>query len=140
MQTFLPYEEFERSAQVLDRLRLGKQRVEVIQLLRACLENSGWKNHPATKMWKNYESGLVEYGLIICQEWQKRGYKDSCLKKIMDIQYQYNLYSTARPKWLGNKDFHISHQSNLLRKDEEYYRKFFPDTPNNLPYVWPEPI
>lgn len=35
MQTFLPYPNFNESAQVLDRQRLGKQRVEVLQILQA---------------------------------------------------------------------------------------------------------
>jgi len=35
MQTFLPYPDFARCAAVLDPLRLGKQRVEVLQLMRA---------------------------------------------------------------------------------------------------------
>jgi len=34
VRTFLPYPEFDRSAAVLDRARLGKQRVEVLQILR----------------------------------------------------------------------------------------------------------
>ncbi len=35
MQTFLPYPDFARSAAVLDPARLGKQRVETLQILRA---------------------------------------------------------------------------------------------------------
>ena len=35
MQTFLPYADFARCAAVLDPRRLGKQRVEVLQIMRA---------------------------------------------------------------------------------------------------------
>ena len=35
MQTFLPYESFEESASVLDWRRLGKQRVEGMQIINA---------------------------------------------------------------------------------------------------------
>ena len=35
MQTFLPYASFEESAKVLDRQRLGKQRVECLQIFNA---------------------------------------------------------------------------------------------------------
>ena len=35
MQTFLPYSNFYKSAKVLDQKRLGKQRVEVLQLLNS---------------------------------------------------------------------------------------------------------
>ena len=34
MQTFLPYADFSKSAGVLDRMRLGKQRVETLQILQ----------------------------------------------------------------------------------------------------------
>jgi len=36
MQTFLPYADFARCAEVLDPRRLGKQRVEALQIMRAC--------------------------------------------------------------------------------------------------------
>ena len=35
MQTFLPYENFDDSMQSLDNLRLGKQRVEALQIIKA---------------------------------------------------------------------------------------------------------
>ena len=35
MQTFLPYESFAESAKVLDWRRLGKQRVEGMQIIKA---------------------------------------------------------------------------------------------------------
>jgi hypothetical protein len=41
------------------------------------------------------------------------------------------------PKWLGNESFHLSHQSNLLRKNPDHYSQFFMGIPNDLPYVWP---
>ena len=39
MQTFLPYKSFERSVQVLDNKRLGKQRVEAFQILNVLQNN-----------------------------------------------------------------------------------------------------
>lgn len=59
MQTFLPYADFARSAQVLDRARLGKQRVETKQIMLALTtEYYGWKYHPVTLMWSG-RPGLV---------------------------------------------------------------------------------
>ena len=56
MQTFLPYDDFVLSLDCLDYRRLGKQRVEAMQLLNAMKrEKGGWINHPATKMWRGYE-------------------------------------------------------------------------------------
>ena len=59
MQTFLPYESFAESAKVLDWRRLGKQRVEGMQIIKAITGEKrldgkpykGWINHPASVMW-----------------------------------------------------------------------------------------
>lgn len=67
MQTFLPYADFKQSAEVLDKQRLGKQRVEAYQILRALLGiTNGWIHHPATKMWRGYERALAEYAMAMC--------------------------------------------------------------------------
>jgi hypothetical protein len=48
VQTFLPYADFRRSAEVLDPKRLGKQRVECLQVLRGLtVPTYGWRHHPA---------------------------------------------------------------------------------------------
>lgn len=142
MQTFLPYPDFAESARVLDRQRLGKQRVEVLQLLRALLvPGSGWANHPAAKMWRGLEAWLAEYGLVVCREWIRRGYKDTCRTKIHAICSEYDLVpfedGSNGPSWIGDPAFHASHRSNLLRKDPVHYGRFGWTEPNDLPYVWP---
>lgn len=200
MQTFLPYPNFIGSAKVLDSKRLGKQRVENLQIMQALLgkrvgnthylvpsgafetkyfdkddneialsdldvfdswreqkvpiqhltprpksewtiedyESKGWTSHPAVLMWRGYEHVLMAYQHAICDEWVSRGYKDTCRDKTAF------LYSQARgepagdiPPWIGDDDFHLSHQSNLLRKQPKYYSQFFPNVPDDLPYVWP---
>lgn len=142
MQTFLPYADFAKSAECLDNKRLGKQRVEVLQLLKAIHgETKGWVNHPCTKMWRLNTNALVEYGNAICSEWRYRGYKDTCLDKIIKYYYTPSLIhsiSSFYPDWFGNEVFHASHRSNLLRKNPEYYGKFGWSEPNDLPYIWPE--
>lgn len=137
MQTFLPYRDFRRSAEVLDPLRLGKQRVEAYQILRTLLnESNGWRNHPAVQMWKGYELALSQYALAVCDEWQKRGYKDSVRDKVENLCVKWGVLKIATPPFLGNEEFHRSHQSNLLRKDPEHYSQFGWEVPDNLPYVW----
>jgi hypothetical protein len=138
VQTFLPYREFHQTARVLDARRLGKQRVETLQILNALSrENYGWQNHPAVKMWRGHEQMLAEYGLSICVEWKERGYKDTCYEKIGDLLCAFPSSTLTEPPWLSNIDLHISHRSNLVRKDPEYYKKFWPDIDGDLPYVWP---
>lgn len=140
MQTFLPYADFAESAAVLDYRRLGKQRVEVKQLLLALgvpvgehtPKQSSWTNHPAAKMWRGFENCLADYGACICREWRARGYSDTLLP-----QFEALASAPLPPSWLGNVEFHLSHQSNLKRKDPVFYSRF--DVPPTLPYVWPVP-
>ncbi len=137
MQTFLPYSDFRESAKVLDTKRLGKQRVEVLQLLNSFHKPNykGWKNHPAREMWRGYENGLVEYGLVICEVWKERGYKDTCYDKMN--AHRDTSKPTSFPSWIGREDIHLSHKSKLIQKDSNFYKPFWPDVPDNLEYVWP---
>lgn len=137
MQTFLPYSNYKQSAQHLDMRRLGKQRVETLQILNA-LSNPeyGWQSHPAVKMWKNYELELVQYGLDICEEWINRGYKDTCYQKILDKQQFFT--STLKPSWLGLDVFHQSHRAALYRKAPDLYpTEWEKDLELSPEYWWP---
>ncbi len=124
---------------MLDSKRLGKQRIEVLQILRVLAgESRGWQNHPAVRMWRGYEEALAHYGLEVCGEWTRRGYIDNTSVKIREISKRLEDGSTpCNPPWLGNRSFHRSHQSNLVRKNAVYYRRYFPDVRDDLPYVWP---
>ena len=134
MQTFLPLADFAASVQALDRQRLGKQRVEAIQILRTLQGKSkGWANHPAVRMWQGYEPALARYGLATCDEWLRRGYVDNCRAEFAGVSQDNHRV----PRWFGNEDFHRSHQSNLVRKFPAHYGPMFPDVPDDLPYVWP---
>ena len=84
MQTFLPYASFEASARALDPKRLGKQRVEVIQIVRALtVPGYAWSQHPAVLMWKGYEEALGRYGLTMCEIWGELGFGDTCAMTIV---------------------------------------------------------
>ena len=133
MQTFLPYADFVASAACLDDKRLGKQRVEVLQILKALTTGSGWIHHPATKMWKGYEHALALYGLTVCDEYINRGFRDTVQYKL--LEFTSATEDIPMPPWFGHSEFHVSHQSNLKRKDPVYYAKFA--CLNNLPYCWP---
>jgi len=140
MQTFLPYADFKQSAAVLDRQRLGKQRVENLQIMKALLDPSyGWQNHPAVNMWRDHILSLMDYQVAICNEWTGRGYKDTCLEKSFALINEYKpTYRIGRPSWIGNEQFHISHRSNLLRKFPEHYGPLFePNLSANIEYYWP---
>lgn len=149
MQTFLPYPSFTESAMVLDVKRLGKQRVETIQVLRALtVPDYGWRHHPAAAMWAGYEEAVVRYGLDMCSVWVGQGRADTCATTLVadlnqaihmaKVRTQEHLAADGElPPWLGDPAFHRSHQSALVRKDPEFYGPHFPDVEDGLPYIWP---
>jgi hypothetical protein len=137
MQTFLPYPCFYESLKVLDNKRLGKQRLEAMQLVNSTLKLAadpnakvGWANHPARTMWRGYLDALKMYHNLAIQEWIIRGFKNTM--KLYELPETITL-----PHWVGRKDVHASHRSNLLRKDPIWYGNFGWTEPNNLEYVWP---
>ncbi|OLT18512.1 cytoplasmic protein [Actinomadura sp. CNU-125] len=151
MQTFLPYANFAATARILDPRRLGKQRVEALQVLRGLtVPGYGWRHHPAVRMWTGYEEALVRYGLEICRQWCSLGHRDTCATSLTSEltnatgvhrpRSQESLTDAgALPSWLGDPALHLSHRSALIRKDPGFYEPLFPDVPADLPYVWPRP-
>ncbi|TNM69446.1 hypothetical protein FHN55_03850 [Streptomyces sp. NP160] len=146
MQTFLPFPGFAESAAVLDAPRLGKQRVEVLQVLRALeLPEYGWSSHPVVAMWRGRTPALVCYGLACVREWTSRGHADSTAAQIAEFapdaagSSQEELAASAQlPSWLGLEPLHRSHRSNLLRKDPGFYGgRFEAGLQDDLEYVWP---
>jgi hypothetical protein len=130
MQTFLPYPNFRKSMSVLDYRRLGKQRVEAYQILRALEGKSkGWTNHPATRMWRGYEPALVHYMQCAIDEWTARGYNNTMAVTTVG--------PLILPPWVGDDRIHSSHRSNLIRKDPVHYGSFGWSEDSSIPYYWP---
>lgn len=144
MQTFLPYPDFRQSAAALDTARLGKQRVEALQTLRALvIPGYGWQTHPAIRMWMGHVPALTMYGLAMVDEWTERGHPDNTRENIMEFapQAAHPGYAAKipMPPWLGDPDFHLSHRSKLVRKDPKFYTSIFTDAIPEMDYLWPEP-
>jgi Pyrimidine dimer DNA glycosylase len=151
MQTFLPVADFAESARLLDSPRLGKQRVETLQVLRALeLPDYGWASHPVVHMWRGRTSGLVAYGLAMVRIWRERGFADSTetligefAPEVVGVPQAELAAAGLLPSWVGDEALHLSHRSNLIAKDPDFYRprftELFGPEPDDLPYVWPEP-
>ena len=142
MQTFLPYADFDKSAQCLDTKRLVKQIVECQQILNALLlpEAKGWKNHPAVTQWKGYEVSLVRYMASVTGAYFKRFPKKRGENKswnyVVNNFYDVVTGSGANPPWLGNEELHASHRANLLRKDPTFYGTFGWTEEPREGYIW----
>jgi len=137
MQTFLPFANFTNSARVLDTQRLGKQRVENLQILSALIFPSyGWQAHPAVNIWRGHGQALLDYHEAICAEWTRRGYKDTCLTKFKALLAGRTFLSDKLPSIIGHEPFHASHRAALLHKNFKHYSTFGWTEIPQLNYVW----
>lgn len=137
MITFLPYAGFHESARALDDKRLGKQRVEARQLMRALEAWLGgavdsrllWS--PACLMWSETPLALAAYCNAMIDEWVRRGFKNTMVRvELSGLAVDY-------PSWLGREDFHASHRAALLAKDPTHYGQFGWTERPRVAYVWP---
>jgi len=156
MQTFLPYSDFKKCAQVLDKRRCFKQVVEASQIID-CLEGKkvGWRNHPAVKMWVGYLPELKHYYNIflnhcievhkikVTKMWYKECYYSYGVKtEQIRVDENHNVihephnyfvdnqipsWERNKPFWLGQEPFHRAMRSRLIEKDPEFYGPKFLD-------------
>lgn len=155
MQTFLPFEDFRRSAACLDPARLGKQRIECL-LVIGHVQGVRWdktsseyvkaleqSNHPTVEQWRKHYPFLFLYTSTIFIEWENRGFSDG-LGSRFRRNFAIGTMDLVKPKWLGDERLHSSHRSVLLGKDYAYYsRAGWHETPakrsanGSWPYFWP---
>jgi ribosomal protein L37AE/L43A len=167
MQTFLPYSHYSLSAKVLDVKRLGKQRVEALQILQV-LSKGKYYCPECKKTVTHFNEHKTGYHCYDCEmplkmtAWYNhpavqmwKGYERGLLLYLQEMcaewvgrGYNDTCWEKAQqivfkngpillPDWIGNETFHKSHQSNLLRKNPEHYGQYFFGVPDDLPYVWP---
>jgi len=131
MQTFLPYADFSKSAACLDNKRLGKQRVEAMQILNILAgRTAAWKHHPAVLMWSGYEKALRQYLRAVVLEWKKAWISEHHSRSSKSD-------ASARANSIGKRKFHSSHRSDLLRKDPQHYGRMSWEADCDLPCYWP---
>ena len=140
MQTFLPYQNYDESAESLDNKRLNKQILESYQILKVLSGQSpsgAWRNHPAVLMWKNAEYSLRAYAKAMITEANSRGIKTDKNEANIDALEALcgAIWGTDKPFWANStgphlKRINITHRANLYRKDPDYYAEFYHDTKN----------
>ena len=111
----------------------------------------GWQGRAAAALADVSAAAPAERSAAINRHravWRELGFQDTCeatmrsdlarAKQVVEVRTQEELAVAGElPGWLGDEALHRSHQSALVRKDPEHYRRFFPDVPDDLPYVWP---
>jgi hypothetical protein len=140
MQTFLPYPDFWQSVRALDNARLGKQRVEAMQILTAIETQGAWKHHPAVLMWRKYTTALKVYHNACLREWERRGF-------VNNMRYFQTPDNIAFPRWLGYEPLHQSHRAMLMYKQKmgdvrgtDYIAMFSGITQYRSEYFWPSRV
>lgn len=153
VNVFLPYADFRKSIECLDKKRLYKQLVECIQLLSVIIQGKkGFANHPVTKMWRNHTKALSYYAQICCDVLKEKYpvFIDSVLrmeerlifdfgginKDCEDREYDPQI---DNPWFVGDSAFHDSHKSSLWHKNPQEYHQF--EQFNTIKsYKWPVPV
>lgn len=147
MQTFVPYADFAESAVVLDNKRLNKQLLEgrqVYSILASNRTTGGWVNHPAVRMWRNYDNALYQYLVAVKDACDDRGISTTKNWDAIQEMYDWNWDrgdSIVMPPWWGDERVHQSHRNNLYVKDPDYYAEFVHDKRvsccESCNYFWP---
>lgn len=147
MQTFVPFPDLAMSAQVLDSKRLNKQLLEgrqIYGILTSGKRTGAWVNHPAVKMWRNYDNALYAYLEAVKDECVVRGIQTQKNWDAITELHEWNWNrgsNTVMPPWWNDERVHESHRNNLYVKDAEYYSQF--STANRIAccdkcnYFWP---
>ena len=147
---------------MLDNQRLNKQALEGWQILMTLLEldpqgnprkPKGWVNHPAVKMWRGYESALLNYIVEMVVEWKNRGYKSTIADKAMatydravELGLLWENGNAEVPHSMNEPVYDAlasSHRVALLAKKYEWYSQFdwAEDrgvAPTQYDYIWIE--
>ncbi|MCX8187189.1 MAG: pyrimidine dimer DNA glycosylase [Nitrososphaeria archaeon] len=134
MQIFRPYIDWRLSAAALDDKRLGKQRVECKQVLKAILRRlnlindgkRGWLNHPIVLMYYNdgraYIQDLVSFFQACVDEWKRREFTSTI--SLDDIKELLEKVESLD----GTPITHVhevEYRRILLIKNPEHYLKVF---------------
>lgn len=131
MQTFMPYSDPVEVARVLDTKRLGAQRREADQILRALATGGAWSRHPATLAWRGHEAALRWYRDCMLAEWLGRSYRMPTGVEM------YSAPEMVMPPWAQSETIQHVHRANLARKDPDRYHTLWPDIMPLDGYLWP---
>jgi hypothetical protein len=146
VQTFLPYPDLRASCVVLDDRRLGKQRVETFQILRALTwPEYAWKNHPAVRMWRGFRAGARrvrpgELPRVDAPRLRRLG-----RRQLVGWTGGSPPSGRALPPWFGLEPLHQSHRSAAAAQGPRALPAAVRgprnvDEPDDLPYLWPPDV
>jgi hypothetical protein len=143
MQTFMPYIHVRESLESIDNQRLNKQILEASQIIQ-CIDDPdrGYQSHPAVRMWRGHILALCNYGAIAADVFAERFCKADdrsvwFARRQTELRSKYPIEQGKYPPWFGCIAVHASHRSRLIVKNPDRYGPEWPDTPEDMPYLWP---
>ena len=150
MQTFMPFDDYQDTADILDNKRLNKQILEgyqILKILSGASPSGAWRNHPAVLMWKRSEHHLSNYIDTLVVEANHRGIRTEKNVSNLNILKEGfgDRWGNTTPFWVSDLEklsrVTNSHKANLYRKDPIYYAEFQSNTANpcceKCLYYWP---
>jgi hypothetical protein len=107
--------------------------VEAFQLIQVLEgKSSGWKNHPACRMFWKYKNALIQYYNLSLQANIDRFHVNFVKLKPIEISGEIE-----SPHWLGYPKFHEMQRGRLLDKNPVYYSQFYWKELPCKEYFWP---
>lgn len=98
----------------------------------------------AASMWEGYEYALCIHGLMLASELVSARHiavdevPGAYLAKIGIELERVGAADRTMPPWVGDKDVHRSHRSQLIMHTPAY-ETTWPGTPPQMPTLWPQP-
>lgn len=143
--TFLPVEDFRRSAEILDPRRRRNQPRETLEIMSALLKPGfGYQYHPAVLMWRGHGETLLRYQVAFDDVLKSEASRAYLLKTERLIERFPDAVGHESPPWLGHEPLHRSHRLVLFNKVPETYFGVFGDLSeeidgrmNTALYFWP---
>lgn len=145
LQTLLPQINFFQALGHLDNATLSRQRLEAASIFKVLVNRAGNSTEivkvakRSADAWRGYEYGLAVYAMAACKVWSDRrlGHDTitaniALILKTRGISKDYKL-----PPWIGDLWVHRSHRSQLVTADPKYYGGKWPNTPEQMPFIWP---
>lgn len=147
MQTYLPYADFYETAHCLRDYDLTTQIEHTVIILSTLHELDGfdgYQTHRAVKMWREYDAQLSHYGLVMCEEAEKRGLEVSG----QDERLAWHLgniasvedFEMSKPPWMLDrrmKRVETTSRAVLLRRDRDFYKQYKWNVPEMSTLYYP---
>lgn len=160
MTIYMTHTKFHASSEALDKARLDRQINLVGKTLKVLEGDPTDDSHEdmIVRAWEGYTAALAWYGLILCNAWLQwkpssqvtiRTRQAVWFNEVFEDAMEFDAETSREemisrlpelPPWVGNKNVHRSHRSNLIRKFPARYADMFPGTPEDMPHLHPQII